>query len=271
MKSALIKLLPQDIPRLIKKSYLVIRGFYYIGNKYTCPICNHSFRKILSGGTDFDVIREKNIIGSGLRQNNICPRCQSTDRDRLVFMFLKQKTEIFSQKVKILHIGPEPSLYNRLKKYKNIFYVTGTKFSEGIYYHKDISSIDLLQLPFNNGEFDIVICNHVLEHIIDDAKAMSEIYRVLTINGTAILQVPLSYQLDHTYEDNSITDPKLREKHFGQFDHVRIYGKDYVTRLENAGFEVQTYYPFNDNDVKDNLNRFALNKDEKLFVGYKKK
>jgi len=117
----------------------------------------------------------------------------------------------------------------------------------------------------------MVICNHVLEHIINDAKAMSEIYRVLTSKGTAILQVPISNQLEHTYEDSSITDPKLREKHFGQFDHVRIYGKDYVNRLENAGFKIETYNLFNDDPAGDKLNQFALNKNERLFVGYKEK
>jgi len=222
MKKVLVDLFKQDIPRLIKKFYLFIRGYYYTGSRYTCPICDHSFRKMLTGGTDLEVIKEKNIIGAGIRPNSVCPRCQSTDRDRLVFLYLKNKTEIFNQKAKVLHIGPEPSLYRRLKKHKNILYVTGTKFSEGFYYHKDIDSIDLLRLPFNDGEFDMVICNHVLEHIINDAKAMSEIYRVLTSKGTAILQVPISNQLEHTYEDSSITDPKLREETFWQFDHVRI-------------------------------------------------
>lgn len=271
MKDSLINFLPGNISRLIKKLYLTIRGYYYIGNAYSCPICNHHFRKMLPGGFDIEVIKEKNIIGSGLRNNNICPYCQSTDRDRLVFTFLKNKTGIFRQKVKILHISPEPSLYNILKKYKNIIYVTGTKYSEGIYYHKDINSIDLLQLPYSDGEFDMVLCNHVLEHIIDDGKAMSEIFRVLTNKGTAILQVPISNQLENTYEDNSITSTKLREEHFGQFDHVRIYGKDYANRLENAGFKVQTYYPFGEDQIDGKLNRFALNKNEKLFIGYKKK
>jgi hypothetical protein len=88
---------------------------------------------MLPGGFDLDVIKEKNIIGSGRRDNDICPRCQSTDRDRLVFLYLKNKTDIFNQKVKILHVSPEPSLYNKLIKYNNILYLTGTKYSEGIY------------------------------------------------------------------------------------------------------------------------------------------
>lgn len=270
MKDSLISLIPEPIARLIKKLYLTSRGIYYVGNKYKCPLCNHSFRRMLPAGSDLEVIKEKNIIGSGLRINALCPYCQSTDRDRLIFLFLKNKTEIFKHKVKILHIGPEPSLYRMLKKHKNISYITGTKYSEGIYYHKDIDSIDLLQLPFNDGDFDMVICNHVLEHINDDAKAMLEIFRVLNNHGTAILQVPISNTIGQTYEDSTITDPKLREKHFGQFDHVRIYyGKDYKNRLENAGFKVQTYNPLNEGEINDDIIPLALNTNEDLFVGYK--
>mgnify|MGYP002725599783 CR=1 FL=1 len=271
MKDSLISLFPESISRLMKKIYLSSMGLYYVGTTYKCPLCNRSFRHMLPAGFDLEVIKEKNIIGSGLRMSALCPYCQSTDRDRLVFLFLKNKTNIFSEKVKILHIGPEPSLYRRLKKHKNIFYITGTKYSEGIYYHKDIDSIDLLQLPFSDGEFDMVICNHVLEHINDDAKAMSEIYRVLNNHGIAVLQVPISNTIEETYEDFTITDPKLREKHFGQFDHVRIYGKDYKNRLENAGFKVQTFNPENDGEINDDLAPLSLNINENLYVGYKMK
>jgi SAM-dependent methyltransferase len=224
---------------------------------------------MLPGGFDLEVIKQKNIIGSGRRDNNICPYCQSTDRDRLVYLYLSQETQVFNKKIKILHISPEPAIYNNLKKHSNILYVTGTKYFEGIYYHKYIKSIDLLNLPYVDGEFDMVICNHVLEHIDDDAKAISEIYRVITDGGSAILQVPISNQLDTTYEDSSVTSEKDREKHFGQFDHVRIYGRDYPKRLENAGFKVQKYTPFSDEYLEKVLNQFALNKEEKLFVAHK--
>jgi len=265
MKKVITNIIPSPILRLAKKIYLTTRGLYYKGSNIECPICNHHFKKMLPGGFDLEIIKEKEIIGSGLRNNNICPYCQSTDRDRLVFIYLNQETEIFTQKVKILHISPEPALYNNLCKHSNILYVTGTKYAEGIYYHKDINSIDLLELPYSDGEFDMVICNHVLEHIIDDDKAISEIYRVTSTGGSAILQVPISNKIKITYEDSTITDEKLREKHFGQFDHVRIYGKDYSSRLENAGFKVQLYSP-NDSTKK---NEFALNKNEKLYIAHK--
>ncbi len=269
MKKALINLLPESVSRLIKKLFLAIRGYYYYGHLYECPICDHHFRKMLPGGFDLNVIKEKNIIGSGRRNNDICPRCQSTDRDRLVFLFLKNETDIFNQKVKILHVSPEPSLYNNLIKHNNILYLTGTKYSEGIYYHKHIKSINLLGLPYGDNEFDMVICNHVLEHIDDDAKAISEIYRVTIEGGLAILQVPISNQLEVTYEDSTIKSKKQREEHFGQFDHVRIYGQDYKSRLENAGFLVQTYSPLDEEPKGNMLNQFALNVDEKLYVAHK--
>lgn len=267
MKDLLISILPEQFSRSIKRLYLAFRRLYYIGDNYECPICANSFRSMIPGGFDLQVIKEKNIIGAGLRKNNVCPYCLSTDRDRLVFQYLEKETDVFKDKVKILHISPEPALYRNLKKRKNILYVTGTKYSEGIYYHKDIDSVDLLELPFSDGEFDLVICNHVLEHIVDDKKAMSEIYRVVNTGGSAILQVPISNQLEFSYEDNSIVEEKQREKHFGQFDHVRIYGRDYSSRLENAGFLVQKYFPIDESN--DNKNRFALNKEEKLFIAHK--
>ncbi len=271
MKRKLLNILPGNLIRRIKRYYLALRCLFYYGNRYKCPVCNHNFRKMLPGGFDLEVIKEKEIIGSGLRENNICPYCQSTDRDRLVFEYLKYHTDIFGHKLRVLHVSPEPALYNRLRKQKNILYVTGTKYAEGYYYHKNIESIDLTQLHYGNDEFDMVICNHVLEHITDDSKAMSEIFRVLVKGGVAILQVPISLKLDTTYEDNSITGHKDREKHFGQFDHVRIYGKDYKNRLEDAGFKVLLYDPFERQELSVNENKYALNVNEKLYIGYKMK
>lgn len=265
----IVKKLKNDGARILKRAYLVTRGALYSGNNYHCPICRRTFRKMLPGGFDLEVNREKQIIGSGYRLNNICPYCQSTDRDRLVFLYLKNETQLFNSKLKVLHASPEPSLFNFLKKQKNLDYVIGTKYSEGIYYPKNISSFDLLDLPFKDEEFDVVICNHVLEHIIDDGTAMKEIFRVLKKGGFAILQVPYSNILQETYEDDSIVLEKDREKYFGQFDHVRIYGKDYSSRLEKAGFNVMNY---RSEEIPDNEgNKYAVNLKEKLFIGGREK
>ena len=271
MKEIISKLVPERLSRFIKEVVLVFRKFYYKGSSYYCPVCDNSFRHLLTGGFDLPVIKEKEIIGAGRRPNIICPYCQSTDRDRLVYLYMDNKLDIFHYKLKVLHIAPEPALYKFLRRRKNLNYLTGTKYSEGIYFHKDIESIDLLDLPFKDGEFDLFISNHVLEHINDDAKAMSEIYRVIKDNGIAILQVPISHKIESTYEDSSITSEKMREEHFGQFDHVRIYGKDYVTRLENAGFKVDPYSAFDDHSNKHKLEKVVLNPKEKLFVTHKEK
>lgn len=267
MEKSIKNLLPQSLSRFAKRSYLTIRGLYYYGKKYYCPICEHNFRKFLPGGFNLEIIEEKQIIGSGYRENNICPKCQSTDRDRLVFHYLKNKTNIFSSKLKVLHVSPEPALYSVLSKLKNINYITGTKYAEGIYYPDKIESIDLLDLRFDDNDFDIVICNHVLEHIIDDNTAIAELYRVTIPGGKAILQVPISYIIDSTYENESIISEEEREKHFGQFDHVRIYGKDYISRLEDAGFIVEEYNPIDNSENKKELNKIALNIKERLMVG----
>ncbi len=253
------------LKQIAKKSYLALRGWYYKGDAVHCPICKHSFKKMLPGGFDLPAIKKHEIVGAGLRDNNICPRCLSTDRDRLIYLFLDQYSHLLDTKMKVLHIAPEPALYNILSKKENILYVPGTKYFEGSYYNKKIKLVDILDIPFKNEEFDLVICNHVLEHIPEDLKAMKEVYRVLVTGGTAILQVPISYKLKETYEDFSVSDPKDKEKYFGQFDHVRIYAADYADRLSKAGFKVIPTNPFTDDWSLTDVDRYALNKKEQLY------
>lgn len=254
-----------SVKYFVKKVYLGLRGMYYIGKKYHCPICNRHFRKMLAGGFDLPIIKEHEIVGAGLRDNNICPYCQSTDRDRLIYLFLKDYSGMLQTKMKVLHIAPEPSLYNVLRKLDNILYFPGTKYMEGIYYQKNINIVDVLNLPYKNEEFDLVMCNHVLEHIPDDLKAMKELYRVLVPGGTAILQVPISYKLEKTFEDFSVVDPKEKEKYFGQFDHVRIYARDYADRLTAAGFNVRMTSPETEDWHIQQLDSYALNKKEQFY------
>lgn len=270
MKKLLRNLVPEKLSRIIKELVLHFNKYYYSGNSVYCPICDNHFRSFRWGGFDLEVIKTKEIIGAGKRQN-LCPHCQSTDRDRLIYYFLTKKLSITEQKIKILHVAPEPALYKFLKRQKNLIYITGTKYSEGIYFHENIDTVDLLDIPYKNEEFDMVICNHVLEHINDDAKAMKEIYRVLIPGGTAIVQVPISYKIKETYEDGSIVNSVDREKHFGQFDHVRIYGADYKDRLEKAGFRVDPFNAFDEDFDSVQLDKSRLNPKEKLFVAYKDK
>lgn len=260
------KYVPAIPGRLLKSIYLTLRGLYYRGNHYTCPVCEHSFRKMLPGGSDLPVIKEKHIIGAGRRDNDICPYCQSTDRDRLIYLYLKYEQSFFERHHNLLHIAPEPALYKIFSHSKVIDYHPATKYAEGFYYSAKIETADLLDLHFEGASFDWVICNHVLEHIPDDRQAMQEIFRVLKPGGKALLQVPYSYQLSETFEDESIVSESDREKYFGQFDHVRIYGRDYPVRLKKAGFIVQQVSRENGFWRISSLDKFAVNPEELLFV-----
>jgi len=128
--------------------------------------------------------------------------------------------------------------------------------------------IDIKDINFEDNFFDVIICNHVLEHIVDDRKAMCELFRVLKPGGEAILQVPISKYNKKTFEDFSIILPEEREKYFGQKDHVRIYGKDYKNRLERIGFKVELYDIKNDLNIQD-IKKFGLNEEEILYIGKK--
>lgn len=233
------------------------------GFRYKCPFCGYHARKMNPIGCNFNVIYEKEIIGCGRRFAG-CIKCGSTDKERLVFTYLKHTINFFSNSDKcILHMAPEPNLSKQFLKYKFKEYICGDYFAPGYedVYPSYVKNINILNIPYSNEYFDVVICNHVLEHVEDDIKGMSEIFRVLRKGGFAILQVPISYKLDKTYEDPNITEPKSREDFFGQSDHVRIYGPDYTDRLKKVGFDV---------DVVSNLAakhpKFGLNDKEKIYI-----
>lgn len=216
----MLNLLPR--PLLIRVSYYFMRisSVFLKGNNVECPVCGGRFRKFLPYG--YNIVRE----------NVLCPRCMSLERHRLLWLYLKKKTPFFSKKLKVLHIAPEQCFYRRFKNQENLDYLTADLKSP----LADIK-MDIQYMPLEENRFDVVICNHVLEHVEDDRKALAEILRVLKPGGMAILQVPMDLSMNKTYEDNSITDPKEREKHFRQKDHVRLYGKDYPERVKAAGFK----------------------------------
>jgi SAM-dependent methyltransferase len=193
------------------------------------------------------------IIGGSYRMNAECPYCGSLDRERLVDQFLKNRS-LLNTGMQILHIAPEKNL-QRMMKQKGINLVSADLDSP-------LASLkmDIQQIPFPDDHFDAIICNHVLEHIPDDIKAMHELYRVLKPGGWAILQVPFSPLLEHSYEDPTITDSKDRARIFGQKDHVRIYGLDYPSRLQSVGFKVEA-----EKLDPTLIKRFALNPREIVF------
>ncbi len=211
-------------PLLIKVSYLIkpIFAFFLKGNKYTDPIDGKSFRTFLPYGYE------------NQRQNVLAPSTLSLERHRLLWLYLQQETTLFTEPHKLLHFAPEQAFLKRFKKLKNIEYTT-TDLESPI---ADVKA-DICKLPFKDNSFDFILCNHVLEHIPDDTKAMQELYRVLTVGGIAILQIPQDLNRETTFEDDSITDPKERAKIFGQYDHLRVYGLDYFEKLRGIGFQIE--------------------------------
>ncbi len=238
-----------------------IRKARFLGSKYYCPICDSNVRNFRPRGFKFPVLTEKNIIGGGYRLNAQCPVCKSTDRERLLYLYLSNKTKFFTEQIKLLHVAPEPALSAVIEKHSNIDYLTADLYSESAMVKMDITEID-----YPDKSFDVIICNHVLEHIIDDSKAMSELYRVLKSGGWGILQVPMSLSLAKTYEDFSITDPAEREQVFGQSDHVRIYAIDYLDRLKESGFQADPFEWWTDKEFSDSNNKYGLLQDESIFV-----
>lgn len=192
------------------------------GRSYTDPIDGKSFRKFLTYGYE------------NPRENVLSPSTLSLERHRLLWLFLKRKTDFFTAKHKVLHFAPEQAFYKRFRRLANLDYTT-TDLNSPL---ADVKA-DICALPFSNNSFDVIFCNHVLEHIPDDTKAMQELYRVLRPGGWGVFQIPQDLNRKKTFEDNSITDRRERAKVFGQYDHVRIYGRDYFDKLRSIGFKVE--------------------------------
>ncbi|HAP95586.1 class I SAM-dependent methyltransferase [Epilithonimonas hominis] len=246
------KFLLNAIPRpmLINLSIFLrpVIVLFFKGSNFTDPIDGKSYRKFLPYGYGKQ------------RPNALSPGTLSLERHRQMWLYLQNETNIFTHKLKVLHIAPEQEFLRKFKKMKNLEYTSADLFSPIV----DVKA-DIVDLPFEDNSFDVIICNHVLEHIVDDRKAMSELYRVMKSGGWGIVQVPMRNSLEKTYEDFTITDPKERQKHFGQYDHVRWYGMDYFDRLKSVGFETEINFysqKFSEADIK----RFGLNKNEILPV-----
>jgi SAM-dependent methyltransferase len=249
----------------VKKTAYSIRSIYFSGKQYTCPFCIGNFRQMLPFGLKMPVLKEKEVIGGGYRENCLCPKCNSSDRERLVFLYLMLRTILLFSNISLLHMAPEVNLGKMFKQKFNIKYLSGDLDSP-----LAMMKMDLTLAPLLSETFDLVVCNHVLEHIRDDHKAMSEIYRVLKPGGIAILQVPVSRILYKSIEELSDISESEKLEHFGQRDHVRIYAaRDYITRLENAGFSIEEFDWKKHKEFDPEHNKYALNPDERLFIARK--
>ena len=221
------------------------------GSSYTDPIDGKNFRKFLPYG-----------YGKP-RENVLSPSTLSLERHRLLWLYLKNETDFFTSPKKVLHFAPEQAFHKRFKKIKHFDYVT-TDLNSPIATVK----ADICDLPFVSNRFDVILCNHVLEHILDDTKAMQELFRVMKPGGMGVFQIPQDLDRDKTFEDHSITDKKARAKIFGQYDHVRIYGRDYFDKLRSVGFKVdEVDYTATLSDKE--INKYRLAKGEIIPVVYK--
>ncbi|NBB21108.1 methyltransferase domain-containing protein [Runella sp. CRIBMP] len=245
--SWVLRHVPRKYLQLVSHFGVKVLSVFYRGKGVECSVCGSEFRKFLPYGR------------SG-RDNALCPSCLSLERHRLMYLYLQRKTPFFKANLKLLHVAPEYCFIDRFEKMKNLDYITA-----------DIESplakvkMDIHQIPFEANTFDVTFCNHVMEHVDDDIKAMSELHRVLKPGGWAIIQSPQDWSRAETFEDPTITDPKEREKHYWQDDHLRLFGRDYGKRLEKAGFRV-TEDRFVMNELSpEEVKRFALPANEVIY------
>lgn len=217
----------RNIPRkyLLRLSGIGLKflGLFYAGNAVQCPVCGNSYRKFLPYGR------------INPRPNALCPSCLSLERHRLIWLYLRERTDFFKKPIDVLHVAPEQCFMKSFEKQHGDRYITA-----------DLESplakvkMDIHRMPFADRAFDVVLCNHVLEHVENDIRAMEEIHRVLKPGGFAILQVPFFAPVpEKTIEDLSIKTARDREIHFGQDDHVRKFGKDYAERINRSGLQAQ--------------------------------
>lgn len=245
--SWVLRHVPRKYLQLVSHFGVKVLSIFYRGKGVECSVCGSEFRKFLPYGR------------SG-RDNALCPNCLALERHRLMYLYLQRKTNFFRDNLKLLHVAPEYCFIDRFEKMTNLDYITA-----------DIESplakvkMDIHQIPFEANTFDVAFCNHVMEHVDDDIKAMSELHRVLKPGGWAIIQSPQDWSRATTYEDPTITDPREREKHFWQDDHLRLFGRDYGQRLEKGGFSVKEDRFVMNELTPEEVKRFALPANEVIY------
>lgn len=246
----LLNTLPR--PLLIRLSYpfKLVAPLLYKGDKVECPVCERSFSKFLSYGSD-----------TAHRENVLCPYDLTLERHRLMWLYLRDHSNFFTQEnLKVLHIAPEQCFHKRFKKQKNLNYLTGDLVSPIADMH-----FDLHDIPLEDNRFDVIFCNHVMEHVNDAHRCMSELYRVMKPGGWGIMQVPQDFSREETLEDPAIISPEDREKFYWQKDHVRLFGKDYPNWLRKAGFTV-TEFDKESSYSKELLQRYRIQDGEILYI-----
>ena len=234
----ILNLIPRPLLQRVAEWIVPVVGLLYLGKGKQCPLCGCQRRKFLPYG----------YVTS--RENALCPNCLSLERHRLLWLWLLRESDIGRGAMalpKMLHIAPEVAL---MRKFKKMYareaerYVTADLESPLADMHFDVQ-----QIPLEDESFDAIICNHIMEHVEDDRKALKELYRIMRRGGWGVILSPVELEREKTFEDDTITDRAERTRIFGQYDHRRIYGRDYAERLREAGFEVY------DIDYKNELSK----------------
>ena len=234
----ILNLIPRPVLQRVAEWIVPVVGLLYLGKGKQCPLCGCQRRRFLPYG----------YVTS--RENALCPNCLSLERHRLLWLWLVRESDIGRGAMalpKMLHIAPEVAL---MRKFKKMYASTPDR-----YVTADLESpladmhFDVQQIPLEAESFDAVICNHIMEHVEDDSKALRELYRIMRRGGWGVILSPVELEREKTFEDDTITDPAERTRIFGQYDHRRIYGRDYAARLREAGFEVY------DIDYKNELSK----------------
>lgn len=201
-----------------------IMGLLYVGRGRKCPICGTRRRRFLPYG----------YVTS--REDALCPHCLALERHRMIWLWIERNTDLMTSHPRLLHIAPEVSL---MRHFKRIYRGTDSYITADLESPLADMHFDVQHIPMDDRSVDVVICNHLLEHVTDDRLAMRELYRIMRPGGWGIMVVPEDRGRATTFEDDTITDPQERTRIFGQYDHLRIYGRDYDDRLSEAGFDVE--------------------------------
>lgn len=241
------RILPRHYLQYISHFFLQIFSLFLRGNRFEDPINGMTYRRLLPYGR----------LTS--RENAIAPDTMSLERHRLMWLFMKEKTNFFTAELKFLHIAPEYCFIKIFKGMKNLDYITADLISPWA----DVK-MDVHDIPFDENSFNVVICNHVLEHVDDANKVMKEFYRVMKPGGWGIFQVPIDINNKATIEDKNVIDPNERERLYWQSDHLRLFGLDYGKKLSEAGFKV-TESDFINELSDDLVERYALPKGEIVY------
>jgi SAM-dependent methyltransferase len=235
-----------------QKTVSKVQTAFLFGNftdRYFCPCCDRYSHHFVDWSSTY--------------RNVVCPYCDSQPRHRALMSYLGKKNLLSQEKLTFLHFAPTRCFRQKLSSMRNLTYTTADLNDSSV-----DAKIDITQIPYPDDKFDVIFCNHVLEHVPNDRQGMRELLRTLKPGGWASLQVPLSDKIEKTFEDPTITSPQERVKHFWQEDHVRLYGLDYSQRLEEEGFIVKVEDVPAVFDAQE-IRKYGLGPEKALYFGFK--